>query len=394
MAPEANGRIRDDLNQTPNPIASHLSDVYSIGCTIIDFLRLPMSRYSKSSRELLDLDLDFTYQYYPYSRDLVDLARECVSPDPKDRPSATALYRRTRRHVEVSYDLVQKASQANNSRPGTTFATAFAGQMLWDNSKRERYRTSDNFRDAYKDANDWMSTHSHEIRHLDEAAIAPLEDNIPPVNCVAIGNGLGGYCKLAKLEEEFAGAPLESYLATMKVCDALGHELVRRGGEPILRFIGQDRLITPKPNLNWQQSHPAQQAMHLQHKVEEWAKVGDEEVVEKAITWGVQAALDEAGGGFLGHPPGQQRHPQRPLRADELPQSHDPGLAPKGQQDTVTPQKDLTPTRRTSRTRRKAPVAGRGVVHGRAERIGSSRARQQGSLGFKTKNPIGRPDLL
>lgn len=250
MAPEANGRIRDDPNQTPHPIASHLSDVYSIGCTIIDFLRIPMSRYSKSSWELLDLDLDFAYQFYPYSRDLVDLARACVKPDPKDRPSAIALYQHTYRQAQESYDLVEQASLADYSRPGTTFE----GQMLWNNTMKERYKASDHFRDAYKNANDWMSTHRQEMSRLDEAATNPLEDDIPPSGHVAIGNGLGGYCSLAQLKEGFAGEPPETYLATMKVYDPSGRELIRKGGEPILRFIGQDRLLAPEANLEWQ--HP------------------------------------------------------------------------------------------------------------------------------------------
>lgn len=252
VAPEVNSRIRDDPNQTPHPIASHLSDVYSIGCTMIDFLRLPMSRYSKASWELLDLDLDFSYQYYPYSRDLVDLARQCVKPDPKDRPSAIDLYQRTRRHVEESYDLVEKASQANYLRPGT----AFAGQMLWNNTMQERYTANDHFRNAYKNANDWTSTHSHAIRQLDQAAMNPQEDNIPPSGHVAIGNGLGGYCSLAQLTKDFVGVPFESYLATMKVYDLSGNVLMRDGGEPILRFIGQDRLLAPEPNPDWQQVTP------------------------------------------------------------------------------------------------------------------------------------------
>lgn len=360
---------------------------------MLDFLRLPISRYSKSSWELLDLDLNFSYEYYPYSRDLVDLARECVKPDPKDRPSATALYHRTRRHAEESYDLVEKVSQAHYSMPGT----AFAGQMLWNKTMQERYKAIDQFRNAYKYANDWSYTHSHMIRRLDEAAMTPRENDIPPSGHVALGNGLGGFCSLALLKEEFAGVLLESYLATMKVYDASDRELVRKGEEPILRFIGQDRLLAPKPNLEWRQSNITQQAVRLKRKREEWDQVIDEEIAEQAMARKKRKTLDEAGGEVPGQLMVQPRVPQdsrqdrsryqqhgapaegsdgrahgrerpkspadptvgpniplqslqqgpaqRSLRANDIPQDDDPRLAPMRERNVTRPGNVTTTTR-------------------------------------------------
>lgn len=434
VAPEANFRIRDDPNQTPYPIASHLSDVFSIGCTILDFLRLPMSRYSQASWELLDLDLDFAYQYYPYSRALVDLARECVKPNPMDRPSAIALYQRTQRQAESYYGFVEESAQSNYLRSDT----AFIGQVLWNKTARGIYRASDRFRDAYKSANDWISAHSDEISQLDEAASTPREYNIPPSGHVALGNGLGGSCDLAQLMESFAGIPVESYLAPMKVYDGLGRELVRKGGEPILRFIGQDRLIAPKPNLEWKQSHASQQPVQPNNQGEGLNRVRVEKIAEQAFTGGIQADLDGPGRGLPEQPrvgpwappdspkedrsryqprinptygfdsidrPVQERgrpnspldivspffplqplpqgpadQLQRPLRANELLHDQGPGLVDMGQLGLPP-----TPGLRRSKTGANVPN-GRAGIERKVRRLGSSRARQHGNLGFNSKN--------
>lgn len=323
-----------------------------------------------------------------------------MKPDPKDRPSAIALYHRTRRHAEESYDLVEKVSQAHHSMPGT----AFAGQMLWNKTMQERYKAIDQFRNVYKNANDWSSTHSYKMRKLDELAMTPREDAIPPSGHVALGNGLGGFCNLALLKEEFAGVPVESYLATMKVYDASGRELVRKDEEPILRFIGQDRLIALKPNLEWRQSNITQQAARVKRKREEWDKVRDEEIAEQAITRKKPKILDEAGGGFPGQLMVQPRVPQdsrqdrsryqqhvapaegsdgrahgrewpkspadptvgpniplqtlhqgpaqRPLRANDVPQDEDPRLARRRERNVTRPG-DVTTTTRILRPRKK-----------------------------------------
>lgn len=439
VAPEADNRVRADPNQTPHPFASHLSDVYSIGCIMIEFLRLPISRYSKSSWELLDLDLNFAYQFYPYSRDLVDLARACIKPHPKDRPSAIALYQHTRLQAEESYSLVEKASQANSSRPGA----AFAGQMLWNDTMQGRYKASGHFRNAYTNANDWISAHSHEMRQLDEAAMTPRVDAIPPPGHVALGNGLGGFCSFQQLKEGFAGVPPERYLANIRVYDASGREVVRKGRASILRFIGQDRLIVPEPNLDWEQSRAAQQNVQSMHKGEKRNRVRGEEIVKQAIRPGVHAALDEIGGGFPRQPvvlprarqnsrkearsryqpyvtpmkgpdgeahrrerpktlasprvvpytPLLEEQPQKLLRADEVPQNDVPRLAPTEQQDVVTLPRHPTPVPRISKPRTRVPGVERAVIQGRVERIGSSRARQQGLLGFQRKKSVGQHDL-
>lgn len=411
---------------------------------MIDFLRLPMSRYSKSSWELLDLDLNFAYQYYPYSRGLVDLARECIKPNPKDRPRAIALYQRTRRQAEESYDLVEKASKVNYSRPGTPFT----GQMLWNSKAQEGYRASGQFRNAYKNANDWFSTHSHEIQRLDEAATTPLEDDTPPSGYVAIGNGLGGCRSLVELREGFGGVPLKSYLAIMKVYDASGRELVRKWGEPILRYIAQDRLIVPKPNRIWQESNTTQQAVQLKHR-EGWDKVRDEEIAEQTIARGVQASLDKAGGGFSGKlvvrpqvpqdsrkgllkyqpyttpkkgldrkahgrgwlksranptvspytpprplPKGPDLQPPRQVRAGKAPQYNNPRRAPTGRRDVTAPTMNPTPVPRLPRLRRKVAEVERAVVKGTVDRTESSRARQQEGSGFSDGGSVGWLDHL
>ncbi|MCJ1466413.1 hypothetical protein MMC07_005032 [Pseudocyphellaria aurata] len=376
VAPEANFRIRDDPNQTPHPIASHLSDVYSIGCTILDFLRLPISRYSQASWELLDLELDFAYQYYPYSRALVDLARECVKPSPMDRPSAIDLYQRTQRHAEKVYVFVEELSQANHSRPDT----AFGGQVLWNKAARGIYRASDRFRDAYKSANDWIFAHSHQLGQLDEAASTPRESNLPPPGHVAVGNGLGGSCKLAQLMETFAGVPVESYLAPMKVYDGLGRELARKGGEPILRFIGQDRLLAPKPNLEWKQSQAIQQPMQRKYQPRITQAGGfDRPVQGRAVNMISSFPLQPL-------PQGRADQLQKPLRTKELLQDQGPELDMR--------QRDVPPTSGPRRSRPRANVPNGGaVMEGKVKRLGSSRARQQGVLGFNSKNPFGRPNL-
>ena len=271
VAPENNDRIRSDPSQAPNPYVSPRSDIYSLGCVILACLRQVTPRYLKESWSLLDLDLEWSYEYYPYSRALVDLARRCIIPNKEQRPTPYELYSLTNDHAKQTYNPVFKASKMRNPEG------VHAGLMLWTKEQQNVRRKSSRFRGAFRENTDWFIAHEQEMSRLQIAATRPGLAAIPPadfVDGVSLGNGLGGFCRLADIEKVYEGLPREFYVAPLTILDHHGNEVKRKNRKPFLRFIAQDRLHPAEPQENWLQKRmELEHEMHAKEAMEARAKV-------------------------------------------------------------------------------------------------------------------------
>lgn len=142
-------KARSDKHQVPHSRASSRSDVFGLGCVILKWLRIPLSRYRARCLELLDLDLDSPYEYYPYSRELVKLAQKCVHLNLRERPDPLELYKITQHYAALYY------SPVHLTQPVDT-GTAYQGQTLWSNDMQGYFSRHRSFRWDYSQKNDCL----------------------------------------------------------------------------------------------------------------------------------------------------------------------------------------------------------------------------------------------
>jgi hypothetical protein len=247
-APEISHRIRSDPAQTPHPIASPTSDVYSIGCILLDFIKLAWAFYDTFEHQILDLNFPFAYEYFPYSKTLVDLARRCVNPDSRLRPSPKELFDITLKHVTTSYGPVGLAETSKSRLAGA----AYPGLTLWNAELQTRFQKNAVFRDSLTQL-DWFARNKTAMRRLHTASKKPGEDLRPPNGQVAIGNGLGGFADLEFFYEDYHRLQHSRWLGVMQIYDKAGQLVPNEGGQPSLRLLAQDRLHPAKPDEGWRQ---------------------------------------------------------------------------------------------------------------------------------------------
>lgn len=245
-APEISRKIRSDPAQTPHPIASPTSDVYSIGCVLLGFIKLAWSFYDFHEQQILDLNFPFAYEYFPYSKALVDLARRCVNPDSRLRPSPKQLFDITLKHVITSYGPV---GLAETSKPRLAGA-AYPGLTLWNSDLQARFENNAVFRDSVTQL-DWFTQNKNAMKRLHTASKRPGEELRPPNGQVAIGNGLGGFRDLEFFYEDYHHLHNSRWLGIMSVYDKAGGLIAEKGAQPCLRLLAQDRLNPAEPDERW-----------------------------------------------------------------------------------------------------------------------------------------------
>lgn len=248
-APEGTPEIRHDPYQTPNPIVSPQTDIYSLGCVILDFIRITWEkRYIADERSNLDLDLPYAYEFFPFSKDLVDLVRQCVKADSKLRPTPKELFDRTQKHADSSYaPLCSTESLTTRHR-----WDVHPGIAMWNFEIQARYRTSPVFRDAVTQL-DWFSQHKSEMARLRVAVVETSMEMRPPEGQVAIGLGLGGFTSLDSLFEDYHRQPMETWLMEASAFSPGGTEYTGPKNSPFLSLMAPDRLCTAPLEEGWEE---------------------------------------------------------------------------------------------------------------------------------------------
>ena len=239
-APEIRGDIRSDKNQTPYEFPSSRSDIYSLGIIMLEFLQLPGRRYTDDEWDCLDLHWSYTKKYYPYSPNLLSLARQCVNNDAMQRPSPLILYKETGGLAHRMRDVTVK--EIHRAREYGLPAGVYNGMVLWNKEDQEKYTTDEHFRKAFRKHADWFGRHAQDLIDLEVTALDP---ECPPYHgYVGIANGLGGFVRLAWLQHVMAGVPEDQWL---REYDPRPED----NGIRNLQYIGQDRLRFPDFDENW-----------------------------------------------------------------------------------------------------------------------------------------------
>lgn len=241
-APEIREEIRSDRNQTPYEFPSPRLDIYSLGVIMLLFLRTPHRYYSRSEWECLDLESEYSQTYYPYSQDLVNLARQCVHQDAMQRPDPFTLYQLTRESAERGVSETQLIRQAAYTQGAP--AGVYNGKVLWFPLDQEKYLTTDTYRRAFRDNCNWFNRHAEEMLDLEHASTHP--ECPPHRGLIGIANGLAGFVDEAELRRAFAGVPVDRWLRRYR-------ERPGENGVPNLQYIGQDRLVIPTYDELWRE---------------------------------------------------------------------------------------------------------------------------------------------
>lgn len=243
-APEVMSSVRQDPAQTPHKKVYPETDIFSLGCIILEMMRVPFYRYHSNSLALIDYEFPLPYKSVPYSEILRDLAIDCVRLDVRNRPRARDVYKRTKYYADLWYGKI--------SGPGVgKLQEAYTGQVLWNKDLRNRFETNMHFRWNYTIHNDWFYNHPGSVAKLYRTATDPGKANVPRGDLVAIGNGLAH-------ESELSGPPGQTLDPDTKewwpvrVFNREGKLLYRRDGKRIRR-MSRPQNRPPKLDEEWKE---------------------------------------------------------------------------------------------------------------------------------------------
>lgn len=232
-APEVISVVRTDPNQAPHELMYPESDVFSVGCIILEMLRIPYGRYHETCKELIDYEYPFSYDVFPYSNILMDLAMDCVRRDVRLRPKVREVYKRTKYYADLWY---RQVSGPGLEKP----QEAYAGQVLWSQDLRNRFETNMHFRWKYTIHNDWFYNHTDSLAKLHRTAFDPGKANIPPDGeAVGLGNS---YDYPENIRPRFE--------RPTQVFNRNGDRLKRKDGKEILRWC-RSQLSPPEIDVGW-----------------------------------------------------------------------------------------------------------------------------------------------
>ncbi|MCJ1228846.1 hypothetical protein MMC12_005509 [Toensbergia leucococca] len=233
-APESNARIRDDPHQTPYPFASPLSDIYSLGMTMLRFLRDVVSQYPPDDWKSLDLSYGWAYKYFPYSPELVQLVLRCLHHDALKRPSPLELWCLTKDHADRSRaQMLQQQEEAQTN----TSSGMYQSRTHWTHRARTQYDTDPLYRAAHRPF-EWSNTHEAALNALHKATLRPRTAS---PGFAAMCGGLAGFQRVEVLERRRAGWPREAFLQQVDWME----------GEPFWRYVGRDCLVLPAVDEHW-----------------------------------------------------------------------------------------------------------------------------------------------
>lgn len=144
----------------------------------------------------------WSYKYYPYSKQLVDLALKCTQVDLNQRVPVQQLYEITK--VAASKAFLPVWESANTREH--THAT-YNGLVLYSKALQSRFEQSNVFRENHRDWSDWFTVHEERHRKLADYSRRIIDykwyrgklKHLPKKGQVGIGNGLRRPMREAKL---------------------------------------------------------------------------------------------------------------------------------------------------------------------------------------------------
>lgn len=241
-APEVISAVRMDPAQTYHKLVYPETDLFSVGCIILEMMRVSFDGYKSDAFSLIDYEFPFPYKSSPYSDTLRDLAMDCVKLDVRTRPLARDVYKRTKYYADLWYGKIDGPSVEKPQE-------AYAGQVLWNKGLRNHFETNMQFRWSYTIHNDWFYNHQGSVAKLERTSTDPGKANVPRGNFVAIGNGLA-------LENQLSGPPGQSLdpvpmdFWPMRVFNRGGKLLRRRDGGKIYR-VTRPQHHPPRLDNRW-----------------------------------------------------------------------------------------------------------------------------------------------
>lgn len=274
-APEVMSSVRTDPKQTSHNLVYPETDLFSVGCIILEMMRVSTAGYKSDTATLIDYEFPFPYKSFPYSDNLRDLAMDCVKVDVRTRPLARDVYKRTKHYADLWYGQINGPSVEKPEE-------AYAGQVLYSKDSRKHFETNMRFRWSYTVHNDWFHNNLGPVVDLVRTATDPGKANVPRGYLVAIGNGL-------TLESQLCGPPGQSLdpnsivNRAMRVFNRSG-KLLRRRDSRTFRRVTRPQNYPPKLDDKWKEHR----VMVLEHLLEEFERTGilTDAQMEEITTYG------------------------------------------------------------------------------------------------------------
>lgn len=274
-APEVMSSVRTDPKQTSHNLVYPETDLFSVGCIILEMMRVSTAGYKSDTATLIDYEFPFPYKSFPYSDTLRDLAMDCVRVDVRTRPLARDVYKRTKHYADLWYGQINGPSVEKPEE-------AYAGQVLYSKDLRKHFETNMQFRWSYTVHNDWFYNNLGPVVDLVRTVTDPGKANVPRDYLVAIGNGL-------TLESQLYGPPGQSLDPNsivdwpMRVFNRSG-KLLRRRDSRTFRRVTRPQNFPPKLDDKWKE-HRVKVLEHLLKEFERTGSLTDAQM-EEIMTYG------------------------------------------------------------------------------------------------------------
>lgn len=243
-APEVMYNVRTNPAETSHSLVYPETDLFSVGCIILEMMRVSFAGYKSDSFSLIDYEFAFPYKSFPYSDTLRDLAMDCVKVDVRTRPLARDVYKRTKYYADLWYGRIDGPSVEKPQE-------AYAGQVLWSKDLRNRFENNMKFRWSYTIHNDWFYNHQGSVAKLVRTVTDPGVANVPRGGLVAIGNGLAFVNQLSGPPGQFLDPASIEYWQ-MTVFNRGGKVLKRKDGENFYR-VTRPQYRPPKLDDKWKE---------------------------------------------------------------------------------------------------------------------------------------------
>ena len=248
MAPENNPGIRSDLKQAPHAREGNAADVYSLGIVIKNLMNISIKWMTDAQKEVIDLKSSYSYMYFPYTRELVELVSRCTDPDSRRRPGIQELYNRTRHFADAAYRRVARSAKSPGLR-GT-----YPGMVVWNKRLRDSFRDDKEWAlEVFE--HDWRFIKNKELKRIRTVGLPAAKKKLPRRGYCVVGNGLLRPMTRKQLRRWMNhmndDRGTDEIFSSIQFLDSRGRYVKRSDSDEVHRFIGYRMLKTIVSDYSW-----------------------------------------------------------------------------------------------------------------------------------------------
>lgn len=251
MAPENNPDIRSDPKQAPHAREGNAADVYSLGTVIKNLMNISIIWMTDAQQEVVDLKSSYSYMYFPYTRDLVELVSRCMDIDSRRRPGIQELFNKTRHFADEAYRGVVKSAKSPGVR-GT-----YRGMVVWNERMQKSFRNDKEWAEELFQ-HDWRYIYRKELKRIRTVKLPAAKKHLPRRGYYVVGNGLLRPMTRKQLRRWMShmndNRGTDEIFGPIQFLDSRGRFVKRSDSDEVHRFIGFRMLKSVKSNKYWKKT--------------------------------------------------------------------------------------------------------------------------------------------